>query len=454
MSDRNRHVCRGFPVGRVGRGAPERTTGCRKGVHDALRRSGGRPTLDSLPPEDVEGADRDFEGTRSMLRAAALSLICAVLAITAAACGESGSGGDADPASLVPAGAALYAQAAVQPTGDRRDDALAAAGKILRTDDPAGKLRELIDKALAEEGDGFTWEKDFAPWLGEDAGVWAPNLRGRRARASRSIVATKDAEAAAGGARAVRGQTRRQLVTKRSYNGRRLRGRRRRHRRRHGRRLRRGRRPRRRSSGPSTARGRRAALADSDRYKKAIGDLEDDRLGHYYVDSSRSLDAALSRNPRSAAAARADQVVHPVRQARPAHRLVLGRRRRHGARHGAHRRARGAVPQRSARSGRAARPSCSASCPATRGRRSRRRSSARRPRRCSTRSPARSAARRSARRCSRRPGSNLQEDIFSWIGDVGVFVRGDDGGRARRRARDPVTDDAKARDGVRQARSG
>jgi hypothetical protein len=43
-----------------------------------------------------------------MLRAIALSLTCAVLALTAAACGESASGGDADPASLAPAGAPIY----------------------------------------------------------------------------------------------------------------------------------------------------------------------------------------------------------------------------------------------------------------------------------------------------------------------------------------------------------
>src|SRR6185312_4758207 len=51
------------------------------------------------------------------------------------------------------------AEAAVQPTGERREDALAAAGKLLRTGDPAGKLRQLIDDGLAENGGGLTWEK-------------------------------------------------------------------------------------------------------------------------------------------------------------------------------------------------------------------------------------------------------------------------------------------------------
>ena len=116
-----------------------------------------------------------------MLRAAALSLICAVLALTAAGVRRIRRRRPGDPASLVPAGASFYLQAAVQPEGDQREDALAAAGKIMRTDDPAAKLRELIDKALAEEDAGLTWEKDFASWLGEDAGVWATNFAGRRA---------------------------------------------------------------------------------------------------------------------------------------------------------------------------------------------------------------------------------------------------------------------------------
>jgi hypothetical protein len=47
-----------------------------------------------------------------MLRATALSLTCVTLALTTAACGQSASGdGDADPASLVPAVAAVYAEA-------------------------------------------------------------------------------------------------------------------------------------------------------------------------------------------------------------------------------------------------------------------------------------------------------------------------------------------------------
>jgi hypothetical protein len=243
-----------------------------------------------------------------MLRASALSLICAVLALTAAACGSSGSGGEGDPASLVPAGASFYVEAAVQPEGDRREDALAAAGKILRTEDPAAKLRELIDKELAEEGDGLTWERDFASWLGEDAGVWASNFEADEPSWA-LIVSSKDAEAAkAALARFAKADD--APHTKRSYEGIDYE-----------------------VDDEGVAGGlvddflvfgtedafKRTAdardgdkLTDSDRYKDAIDDLEEERLGHYYLDVKPLLDAALEQDPAAAQSFKQLQSIFPL----------------------------------------------------------------------------------------------------------------------------------------------
>ncbi len=249
--------------------------------------------------------------------------------------------GSGDPASLVPAGVSFYLQAAVQPEGDRREDALAAAGKIMRTDDPAAKLRELIDKELAEEDEGLSWEKDFASWLGEDAGVWATNFQADEPSYA-VIVATKDTEAAKA-ALAKFEKTSENTYKPRSHDGidykvddegvatrrdRRLRRRRdrgrvqahRRHPRgRQARRLRplhgRDRRPR---GGPARPLLRRRQAAD------------------------RRRDEAGSRG---GAELRAVQVDPAARQARADHRRVHGQRRRHGARHGRHRIARGPDPQ-------------------------------------------------------------------------------------------------------------
>lgn len=232
-----------------------------------------------------------------MLRASALPLICAVLALAAVGCGESGSGGEGDPASLVPAGTSFYLEAAVQPQDERRDDALAAAGKIMRTDDPAGKLRELIDEELAEEDTGLTWEKDFAPWLGEDAGIWATNLDADEPSYS-VIVATKDADAAAAALSKFEQASDSGPYTARSHDGIDYR-----------------------VDAEGVAHGivddfaviatedafKRTAdtrdgdkLVDADRYKDAVGELDQERLGHYYFDAKPLLDAALKKDPEAA----------------------------------------------------------------------------------------------------------------------------------------------------------
>jgi hypothetical protein len=234
-----------------------------------------------------------------MLRAAALTLTCAALALTASACGESASSGDDGPASLVPAAAPLYLEAAVRPTGDRREDALAAAGKLLRTDDPSAKLRELIDKGLADEGSELTWERDFAPWLGENAGVWASDLQADEPSFA-AIVETKDAEAAEAALGRFREADDSTTYTNRSYGGVDYQ-----------------------IDDDGTAGGmvddfvvlasedafKRTvdmrddgeSLADSDRYEDAVGDLSDASLGHYYADTRAIVDLALEEDPKAAA---------------------------------------------------------------------------------------------------------------------------------------------------------
>jgi hypothetical protein len=232
-----------------------------------------------------------------MLRAAALMLTCAMTALTIAACGESASGGEGDPAALVPAGAPFYVQAVVRPEGEQRDDALVAIGKVLRTDDSEGKLRELVDKGLAEDGGGLTWDKDFAPWLGEEAGFWAGNFNAGTPDFA-AIVQTTDVEAAKAAVQRFK-QEGGGKFTKRSHAGvdyevntdgqavgfvddflvlatenafKRT---------------------------ADLAKGGEA-LADNDRYDDAIGELEEDRLGQFYFDSKLVMDAALAEDPESA----------------------------------------------------------------------------------------------------------------------------------------------------------
>lgn len=99
----------------------------------------------------------------------------ATVAAALAACGG-GAGADAgggpDPATVVPPSAPLYMELAVKPEGERREDALAAARKVMRTDHPGAKLLDLIGDTLQSEDIDLDYKRDVEPWLGERVGVF------------------------------------------------------------------------------------------------------------------------------------------------------------------------------------------------------------------------------------------------------------------------------------------
>jgi hypothetical protein len=83
--------------------------------------------------------------TRVRRRRSVIALACAgALALGAAACGDSGSGGDAEPANGVPATAPFYAEVAVNDGGDAQSGAEAALRKILGTDDVGAEIERLV----------------------------------------------------------------------------------------------------------------------------------------------------------------------------------------------------------------------------------------------------------------------------------------------------------------------
>ena len=93
----------------------------------------------------------------------------AAVAALAAGCGGGAAGGEDDPATIVPADALVYLEVVVRPEGSLREDALDAAGKVLVTDDPEAKIRELVHQS--SRGD-LDYARDVEPWLGEQAAVW------------------------------------------------------------------------------------------------------------------------------------------------------------------------------------------------------------------------------------------------------------------------------------------
>src|SRR5215213_3792006 len=138
--------------------------------------------------------ERGAPTLRGMPRAVLLALV--FVALLVAGCGGGSASGGHDPASAVPRDAAIYLDATVRPDGSLRDDALAAAGKILGTREPEARIDELIAKALAEAEDPkLDYARDAEPWLGEKVALWATATGGEDFRGAVIVPAT-DTDAA------------------------------------------------------------------------------------------------------------------------------------------------------------------------------------------------------------------------------------------------------------------
>jgi Protein of unknown function (DUF3352) len=218
----------------------------------------------------------------------------AAVVFLAAGCGGGGASGEGHPATAVPADALLYAEIVVRPEGSQRDDALAAAGKLLLTDDPEAKIRELVDRAFEESGEKIDYDRDVKPWLGERAGVWHSGEADDPGVTVLAATDTDEAQAAIKRAFERSGET----VTERSHRG-------------HeylvdGSGVAAG------VVGDFVAVGREASfkrtvdaaegesLAETDEYADAIDALEDERLAHFWVDTPAVLRRAPDMNELSA----------------------------------------------------------------------------------------------------------------------------------------------------------
>ena len=298
------------------------------------RRSAGRRAAHRFAGLLALRGGRPYASPHASRRSPRSHLACPSLA---AGCGGGTASGGDDPASAVPANAAVYVDATVRPEGDLREDALAAAGKVLRTLRPAGQDRRSRRAGCSPSprSRSSTTSATSKPWLGEKVALWVATTNGAEDFRGAVVAASTDEDAAQAAIdRAVKGSEK--SFAKRSYEGfdyqasdksavgvvedfvgRRHRARVQAHRRRdQGRRARRGR-----------------PLPQGDRRARR-------RPARHVL--LRRQDAARpggAPGPRGRAAARAGQAAVPVRQGRPGRRRVprrrraaRGRRRRRGAR--------------------------------------------------------------------------------------------------------------------------
>jgi hypothetical protein len=127
-------------------------------------------------------------------RPAIVAAAAFALAVAGCGSGSSSSGGEnGDPAKAIPASAPVYLEATIQPTGKQRTDLEAAGRKVLRTSDPAAKLKELIDKAGKKEGKSF--DKDIKPWLGAKAAIAVTSVAAGQPQFAVVVNSTDDAKA-------------------------------------------------------------------------------------------------------------------------------------------------------------------------------------------------------------------------------------------------------------------
>jgi hypothetical protein len=131
-----------------------------------------------------------------MLRAASFAALATLVALVGACGGGEAGDAGADPATAVPADAPFYLELSVRPEGDLREDALAAAGKVLGTPDPQGRIRELVDQAFAiGDGPELSYDRDIEPWLGERAALWLTAGEGSEPTGAALLAATDTEQA-------------------------------------------------------------------------------------------------------------------------------------------------------------------------------------------------------------------------------------------------------------------
>jgi hypothetical protein len=112
---------------------------------------------------------------------------CAALALGTTGCGSS-SGGDenADPAKVVPSGAPIYLEVTVRPQGAQKVQVTKLLREVMRTNDPGARIAKLVNASSGK----LDFNKDVQPWLGRKIGVFFTTFSGGANGAA--IVATKD----------------------------------------------------------------------------------------------------------------------------------------------------------------------------------------------------------------------------------------------------------------------
>lgn len=94
-------------------------------------------------------------------------------AIALSGCGGSSSGTNADPATVTPSSASLYASVVVKPQGGSKSDALIVAKALTHQVEPYGSLAQSL---LSTPSKQLNFKHDIEPWIGERAAIFLTSI--------------------------------------------------------------------------------------------------------------------------------------------------------------------------------------------------------------------------------------------------------------------------------------
>jgi hypothetical protein len=123
-----------------------------------------------------------------------LSALTAAIVI-AAGCGDD-STSSSGAASLAPAGSLVYGEATLHPEGDQKAAIDELISKFPGEGSAGDRVRRLMEQAFAESDSSLSYEEDVQPWLGDEAAFFVSGIEAEGENADAAfLVATDDEDA-------------------------------------------------------------------------------------------------------------------------------------------------------------------------------------------------------------------------------------------------------------------
>jgi hypothetical protein len=125
-------------------------------------------------------------------------LLLTILALTTAIAFAAGCGRDdassSGAASLAPAGSLVYGEATLRPEGEQKAAIESLVAKFPGEGSAGERIRGLLEKALAESDPELSYTRDVEPWLGDEAAFFVSSLRADGGDADAALLVASDDE--------------------------------------------------------------------------------------------------------------------------------------------------------------------------------------------------------------------------------------------------------------------